>query len=198
MITVDAKGLSCPQPIILTKQALDKMESGIVTTLVDNEVAAKNVQKLANKLNCAVETAEADGIYTLTITKGESTASAPAAAAPAPAAAGGTVVFCMNDTFGEGDRALGDALLSSFFYSLTQQDIPPQTVIFMNKGVYLSIKDSPVLESLQHLAESGTDVLSCGACLDFYHKKEELAVGEITNMYAASEILCEAARVIRI
>ncbi len=198
MSTVDARGLSCPKPIILTKQALDKITDGVVTTLVDNEVAAKNVQKLAKKLNCTVVTETTNGEYTLTITKGEQPSVSVQQILPTLQNSGGTVVFCMSDTFGQGDSALGNALLNSFFYSLTEQAIPPQTVIFMNKGIYLALADSPVLASLQDLVASGTEVMTCGACLDFYHKKEELAVGDITNMYAATEILCEAGRVIRI
>ena len=34
---VDARGLACPQPVILTRNALQ--ESDAVTTIVDNETA---------------------------------------------------------------------------------------------------------------------------------------------------------------
>ncbi len=44
-ITVDARGLSCPQPVIETKRALEKASSGKVTVLVDTETARNNVER---------------------------------------------------------------------------------------------------------------------------------------------------------
>ena len=40
-ITVDARGLSCPQPVIETKRVLDKHSSGVVEILVDNRHLAR-------------------------------------------------------------------------------------------------------------------------------------------------------------
>jgi len=37
--------------------------------------------------------------------------------------------------------------------------------------------------------ERGVNVQSCGLCLDFYGLKENLAVGEISNMYAIIEMM---------
>jgi TusA-related sulfurtransferase len=42
---IDARGLSCPQPVVLTKKGLE--ESGHITTIVDNSAAVENVTKLA-------------------------------------------------------------------------------------------------------------------------------------------------------
>ena len=50
---VDARGLSCPQPVILTKKALE--EGGSVTTVVDNTAALENVSRLAKTLGYEVE-----------------------------------------------------------------------------------------------------------------------------------------------
>ena len=36
---VDARNKPCPQPVILTKKALEQIKEGRVITLVDNEVA---------------------------------------------------------------------------------------------------------------------------------------------------------------
>jgi tRNA 2-thiouridine synthesizing protein A len=44
---VDARGLSCPQPVMLTMQALKKVKEGTVEVLVDSNIALENVSRLA-------------------------------------------------------------------------------------------------------------------------------------------------------
>lgn len=41
--TVDARGLSCPQPIVETKRVVDKMSGGKVEVLVDTVTSRENV-----------------------------------------------------------------------------------------------------------------------------------------------------------
>ncbi len=40
---VDARGLSCPQPVLLTLDAIKKAEKGEIEILVDTETAKENV-----------------------------------------------------------------------------------------------------------------------------------------------------------
>ena len=68
--TVDARGLSCPVPVIKTKEALDALTAGEVVTLVDEEVAKENVSRLARALGCTVEVTEDASGFRLTIWKG--------------------------------------------------------------------------------------------------------------------------------
>lgn len=46
MKTVDARGLSCPEPVIMTKNALASGENSY-TILVDNATARENVTRFA-------------------------------------------------------------------------------------------------------------------------------------------------------
>lgn len=48
--TIDARGLSCPQPVLLTKKAIAKNEE--VTVIVDHVSAAENIRRLAGKMAC--------------------------------------------------------------------------------------------------------------------------------------------------
>ncbi|MCE5202314.1 MAG: sulfurtransferase TusA family protein [Synergistaceae bacterium] len=41
--TVDARGLSCPQPVVETKRVLDKMNGGRIEVLVDTVTSRENV-----------------------------------------------------------------------------------------------------------------------------------------------------------
>ena len=47
------------------------------------------------------------------------------------------------------------------------------------------------------LAEQGVEILTCGTCLDHYGIKDQLAVGEVTNMYVIVEKMEQAVRVVR-
>ncbi len=67
---VDARGLSCPVPVIKTKEALEAITSGEVVVLLDEEVAKENVLRLARSLGCKVEVAEHAGEFKLTIGRG--------------------------------------------------------------------------------------------------------------------------------
>jgi peroxiredoxin family protein len=68
----------------------------------------------------------------------------------------------------------------------------------MNSGVKLVCEGSPVLAELKALEKKGTELLACGTCLDFFHLKEKLCVGSISNMYAIVEKINETTKIISI
>lgn len=68
MKTIDARGLSCPEPVILTRQAMASGEAGY-EVLVDNNTSKENVTRYAEHQGYKVSVAEADGEFTLTLTK---------------------------------------------------------------------------------------------------------------------------------
>ena len=51
---------------------------------------------------------------------------------------------------------------------------------------------------LYTLSESGVKILSCGTCLDFYGIKDDLAIGEISNMYTIVESMNTSNKVIKL
>jgi len=53
--TVDARGLSCPQPVLETKKAIDKVSSGEIHVLVDTMTSRMNVTRFAGSKGWAVE-----------------------------------------------------------------------------------------------------------------------------------------------
>jgi len=50
MERIDARGLSCPQPVVLTKNHIDKIGSGEFEIIVDTGTARDNISRLAG--NC--------------------------------------------------------------------------------------------------------------------------------------------------
>ena len=45
--TIDARGLSCPQPVLLTLEAIKKVAKGQLTVLVDTDTSKENVLRAA-------------------------------------------------------------------------------------------------------------------------------------------------------
>lgn len=66
---VDARGLSCPEPLWLAKTALDKLTSGTLTVLVDDPTSVINVTRYAEQHGFTVEPDEDAGAYRLRIRK---------------------------------------------------------------------------------------------------------------------------------
>ena len=61
VITVNASGLSCPQPVMLTKKALSGLNSGHVEVLVDTATSRNNVSRFAENKGWKVEVNELEG-----------------------------------------------------------------------------------------------------------------------------------------
>ncbi|MFA5383811.1 MAG: sulfurtransferase TusA family protein [Eubacteriales bacterium] len=65
-IEVDARGLSCPEPVLMTMRQLNAVPSGIIKVLVSNAAAEENVSRLAENKGWKVK-AEKDGEDTILI-----------------------------------------------------------------------------------------------------------------------------------
>jgi len=52
---IDARGLSCPQPALMTQQAIKKMDKGFIEVLVDSGTARENVSRLARSTGWSVD-----------------------------------------------------------------------------------------------------------------------------------------------
>jgi selenium metabolism protein YedF len=192
---VDCRGLACPQPVIQTKKAMAQAEQ--VTTIVDNDAAMMNVSRMAEKEGYSVETeTKDDGIY-LHVSKtgavqGDTLVPAPVMESPS----GPIVVLIPCDSMGRGDDELGSILIRSFLHTLNEVEPLPDTMIFLNAGVKLTVEGSPVLEDLAGLERRGVEILACGTCLGHFRIKEKIAVGEVSNMYSIAETLLGAQKVV--
>lgn len=191
---VDARGLTCPLPVINTKRVLDQLESGTVITTVDNPVARDNLLKLALSSGCMAQAEERAGEFTVTIVKqsGEQSLGQAVQVPDVSPLSGGQVVVLTSSTIGRGDEELGRVLMRSFLFTLSEAEQCPDSLIFLNSGVKLTTEESQVFESLHSLSERGCELLSCGTCLDFLGLKDKLAMGRISNMYEIVEKMQQA------
>jgi tRNA 2-thiouridine synthesizing protein A len=66
---VDARGLSCPQPVIMTRQALQQTSGNQVVVLVDTMTQVHNCTRAAEKLGWQAEYGEKGDVFELTLRK---------------------------------------------------------------------------------------------------------------------------------
>ncbi len=185
---VDARGLACPQPVTLTKKALEEADE--VTVVVDNQASRDNVRRMAESQGCQVEVEEReDGIY-LHLHK-------TADQAAQQRGPGGPVVLVISsEEMGRGSGELGAILMRAFLHTLGEVSTLPQRVIFYNTGVKLTVEGSEVLEDLRALEREGVEILVCGTCLGYFGLKDRIAVGQISNMYSITEAMLGASRLV--
>lgn len=67
---VDARGLSCPQPVIMTLEEMKKRGRGEIQVLVDTDTSKENVSRAAENQGWRVkEVREEDGDYCIILNK---------------------------------------------------------------------------------------------------------------------------------
>lgn len=194
MKTLDCRGLECPLPVVKTKEALK--EENVVSTIVDNEIAVQNLTKFAHVKGYDVISNQNGKDYTVQISKPNQDESDFDVEYIYPENTQKTIVVCSSNVMGS-NQELGAILMKSFIFSLTKQDVLPDEMIFYNEGVKLTTCPGDILEDLQYLESQGVEIVSCGTCLDFFHLKEDLKVGSITNMYDIVERMGKACKVIK-
>lgn len=199
MKEVNAKGLACPQPLILTKKAVENSEEKDFLVIVDNDTAVKNLEKFAksSNLNFRFEK-KSDNEFNVFVSKNSETNLQEPTAFCSVETSSDTVIAISKDFMGNGSEELGKILIKGFVYTSSEYEKLPKTIVFFNSGVKLTCEDSPCIDDLQKLQDKGVEIISCGTCLDYFGLKEKLLVGEISNMYTIYETLFNAGKVINI
>jgi selenium metabolism protein YedF len=186
---IDARGLACPEPVVMTKNALDNNGVHEVTTIVDSKIALENVSRMVKTLSLESMIEEQDGNFYINITKEDMHPDKDTLS-------GSTVVLISSNVLGQGDDKLGSILMKSFMYTLTQMEGEMKMLIFLNSGVLLTTAGSDLIEHIKSLESNGVEVISCGTCLDFYGLIDKLQVGVAGNMYTIAEEMFKASKVI--
>jgi len=67
---VDARGLSCPQPVLLALNEIKKMNKGEIVVLVDTDTSKENVSRAATSQGWNLKRVESEGTgYRISISK---------------------------------------------------------------------------------------------------------------------------------
>ena len=197
MIKLDYSQHQCPYPVVETRKQILTNPGAALVVLVGDRAGRDNVSRLATKMGYQTVAMKAGNKFQLTLTpgdkEGETTLSKTISSIPVT---GKTVIYCGSDRMGDGDDQFGRVLMINFLTTLLEMDPLPDIILFVNSGIDLTTQGSAVLEALRTLESRGADIASCGLCLDFYQKKDQLKVGRVTNMYEMVEVQCLAGRVI--
>lgn len=191
---VDAKGKPCPTPVILTKKALESIDEGVVTVIVDSFTSKENVLKFATSQGLTATVEEKGNIFEITIAKGYSCELTDNAKDKKEFQK--IVLYVGSNAIGNGDCYLGEKLMDGFIANIKNMDILPSSIIFVNSGVYLTTLNANTIDELKKL--NNVEILSCGTCLEHFDLVDKLSVGEITDGYNVMKRLFEADKVIRL
>ena len=66
---IDARGLSCPMPVVMVQKEVKKNAPKTLQVQVDSMVCMENITRYAANQGYKVSTVEQDGEYVLTLTK---------------------------------------------------------------------------------------------------------------------------------
>jgi len=192
MKIIDCRNMACPLPVVSVKRALAESPGEALQVLLDEGAPQENVARFAvNRGFSVAESVDEDGV-TLMIT-----GTAVPICAGEVSTVGPTVMLVTSDCLGTGPEELGRLLMKNFIITLLDLDHLPDRLLLVNSGVLLATEGSEVLEALEQLGSRGVDILSCGICLDYFHRRNKLVAGAVTNMLTIAESLLTAARVVR-
>jgi selenium metabolism protein YedF len=97
---------------------------------------------------------------------------------------------------GEGEPDLTEKLMKSFLTMLLESGKTPARMIFMNTGIFLTTEGSAAGDIIKKLEAQGTEIFSCGTCLEYYQRKDKLMAGKIGNMRDTVNAMLGFARVL--
>lgn len=190
MKEVDARGYPCPQPVLMTKQAVEEGEAEIVV-LVDNQGSADNVVRFAEKsgYRAQVENDGGDFKVSLIKTSAKKSLEEQKETTEVTCETGSwklikeKVILISTDSLGRGSEELGKILVKALLNTLAENEALPEKIVLINSGVKLACEGSDVAEALQKVEEKGVEILACGTCLNYFNLTEKIQVGQVSNAY---------------
>jgi len=196
--SIDAKGLACPQPVILCRKAMAEAGLDEIEIVVDNEAARENVLRFLRFTGAAEPVVASRGrVHAISAPVTPAMREKARGREPAPACEdepqtaprqfAGKTVFLSSDQIGRGDEALGRLLVRGFLHTIGELDRPPRTLVLMSSGVRLAAEQEDAIELLRGIESRGVEILVCGTCLDYFHLLDTLRVGRVSNLYEITE-----------
>lgn len=196
---IDAKGKECPIPVIMAKKEIDNGNKNF-TIEVDNNIAVQNLKKLANSQGLLIDIKEKNNIFKITfINKDNECVECNEILNELEGnknQTGTWSIFVGKEIIGAGNEELGKSLMKMFFYTIAEDSDLPKSILFMNDGVKVPTLNEQAIEHLKELEVKGVEILTCGACLNFYKLENQLKAGKVSNMYDITNAMKESSKVI--
>jgi len=98
-------------------------------------------------------------------------------------------IFLKSDKIGDGE--LGSMLAKGFLTAIYEQTETPKAIVCVNSAVLLTTanEEDEIVQILKKIESKGVDIYSCGTCLDYYDKRDDLKVGVAGNAMDTAKML---------
>lgn len=194
MIQIDARCKSCPEPVIITKNAVANNPKAVAVR-VDNFPATQNVSRFfESKGYKAIVTGKGNDFTVIGTRDNSVSLTESCSYNSVPSFQLKNAVFITHNRIGGDDPQLGEVLMKAFLSTLTQYgENKYQTVIVLiNEGVKLAEQGTSSAETLHDYMAKGGKVLVCGTCLKHFGLTEKLGAGIVSNMFEIVSTLLES------
>jgi len=187
---LDLKGKTCPVPVIETKKFLEGRTADEIEVVVDDPTASENVRRFLGTKGYSTTVVQDGDIYRVEGCREQEFTAKQSQLKR-------SLVFIDGETVGRGSDDLGKILMRSFLNTIKELETLPWRMVFINAGVRLVVSDSEYIKILKEIEELGVEIIACGTCIDYFHLKEKVGVGRISNMFEIVTSFNEASNVIR-
>lgn len=187
---IDCRDLACPRPVIETKKALEELSKDEnLQILLNSQASKENVMRFLKSLNIEFETKDIEDESIISIKNKMSLQENQYNNDEF------NVLFLKSDKVGEGE--LGQNLMVGFLKTLKDLDNFPKKILCVNNSVLINTDSSHIaFEAMKELEHMGIEIYSCGACLEYFGKTQELKIGKIGNAYEILNELFGKAKII--
>lgn len=107
------------------------------------------------------------------------------------------LLLIKSSMLGDGEPVLGEKLLGSFLTQLLESGSTPARIICMNTGIFLTTEGSSMQDLMNRFESQGSEILSCGTCLEYYKRANRLVIGKPTNMHDTVQALLNFKKILQ-
>jgi hypothetical protein len=107
-----------------------------------------------------------------------------------------TVLLITRNGMGDGEPALQQKLIMTYFKLLDENNLLPAAICFYTNGVRLATEGSSVIGSLKSLESKGVRLILCTTCLNYFDLTDKVQVGILGGMIDILEAQRRAGKVI--
>lgn len=90
-----------------------------------------------------------------------------------------------SDVMGK-EEEIGKKVITNFFETVKATKEHPHTIFFLNAGVKLTTVNEEMIGILKDIESMGTEIYSCGTCLQHYGLEDQVKVG---NRGASTQVV---------
>ncbi len=162
MELLDCKGMTCPQPVVETRDFLTAHpDNREITVLVDNLAAARNVERFLGTHGFKASIHGADPDFKVQGHR-QGPGSCEIELEGSDDRTQKTLIMVTQAGMGRGDDQLGTLLMLNFLRTLKEMGNDLWRLVFVNAGVKLTIEGTDTLPVLQELEKQGYRFWSAG------------------------------------